>query len=520
MVTNSTQHNEIRRLSEISFDYDSRSERFATEEELSSSYAHFSINKEGNAVDGGVPFAHLSKSNEVLLTNPECHVFVIGESGCGKTRRLVLPTIHASACSGRSMVISDPKGELYRETANELKVKGYNIKVLNLRNPEQGDRWNPFALIRNLINSSSKTERGRGEVMLMDICDRLSKRVDSKLDHFWGNTTKQLIQGAFRYLNREDVDDITFPAIYDTLRVFFDLTQSPSRTGDDDKSAFSDFYETIPNYTPEKNCLKALSIGSFDRTLQSIELTTEGALSYFVSQESLMDLFSGNSIDMHSLGKEKTAIYIILPDDTESMYEIATIFINQIYSTLLAEADSNPTGTLDNKVDFILDEFANFAPLGSVGSLLTAARSRGIRFILICQSLEQLDHKYGAYEAETLRSNCRVWIYMGCRNHSFLKRLEEQCGTYQYKYSRECVPLVSMTRLLHMEKGEVLVLNDREHPFMGILPDWSSYYRTEKESQKAELPVLEEEKEIPISEYHHSFDPFDDDFECDPEIPF
>lgn len=489
LATNDNSFEEVRRLSGLNYEYDADSERFATKEELSASYEHFSIHGKSKLKEGGVPFAYLPQSDEVLVTGPETHVFVIGESGCGKTRRLVLPTIHTSSCAGRSMVISDPKGELYRETANELKVKGYAVKVLNLRSPLRGDRWNPFALIEQMVNSDDIDIRGKGELLLKALCDSFISRVNSEKDKFWQNASAQVIMGTASYLMRTE-KNITLSKVYDTMKTFFDLAKSKSKRGRSNASAFTDLYMTMPEGSSEKNNLRLLASGDYNVTIQGIEMTAEAAMSYYISQTSLVQMFSGNDITPKSLANSKTAIYVILPDDSESMYGIATIFVNQVYSVLLGEADARENGVLKHKVDFILDEFANFAPLGSVGALLTAARSRGIRFILICQSLEQLDHKYGTYEAETLRSNCRVWIYMGCRNHNFLQRLEQECGMYQYRYSRETVPLVSMSRLLHLQKGEVLVLNDREHPYLGILPDWSAYERSGEESAKASLPEI------------------------------
>ena len=160
-----------------------------------------------------------------------------------------------------------------------------------------------------------------------------------------------------------------------------------------------------------------------------------------------MDLFSVSEIDITSIGERPTALFFILPDDSQALYPIATVFVKQIYSALVRLADSKRDGRLPVKVTFLLDEFANFAKLPSVESMLTAARSRGIRFVLVCQSMDQLSQKYSDEGMEILLANCRCWIFMSCRNLPFLKRLQSLCGDYTSPYTGETVPLVSIERL-------------------------------------------------------------------------
>ena len=182
-----------------------------------------------------------------------------------------------------------------------------------------------------------------------------------------------------------------------------------------------------------------------------------------------MDLFSVSEIDITSIGEKPTALFFILPDDSQALYPIATVFVKQIYSALVRLADSKRDGRLPVKVTFLLDEFANFAKLPSVESMLTAARSRGIRFVLVCQSMDQLSQKYSDEGMEILLANCRCWIFMSCRNLPFLKRLQSLCGDYTSPYTGETVPLVSIERLQQFARGQILVFNDRCKPFIGYL---------------------------------------------------
>jgi len=108
----------------------------------------------------GIPIAQIDKDT-YATTKEELHCFVIGESGCGKTRRVIMPTIRLMAKTGESMVISDPKGELYKYTADSLKKRGYDVKVLILALPDQYIEHGNIGVLRKEtgIDSQSMTER-------------------------------------------------------------------------------------------------------------------------------------------------------------------------------------------------------------------------------------------------------------------------------------------------------------------------------------------------------------------------
>jgi len=238
--------------------------------------------------------------------------------------------------------------------------------------------------------------------------------------------------------------------------------------------AFNEFINSLPKGSAIEQNLSVI-ITNHPDTRNCIMAEFEAMISLYCSQESLKDLFATSEIDVSVLGKTPTALFFILPDDTEALYPIATVFVKQIYSTLIALADEQSNGKLPNRVTFLLDEFANFARMPSIESMLTAARSRGIRFILVCQSMDQLTAKYEEHGRETLLANCRTWIYMSCRNLPFLERLEKLTGYYISPYTNERCPLIDISELQHFEMGQVLVLNDRCKPVMGYLPDYSEY---------------------------------------------
>lgn len=437
----------------------------------------------------GIPLTHIDENTYATSTD-ELHCFVIGDSGCGKTRRVILPTIRLLAKAGESMVISDPKGELYRTTANSLREKGYTVQVLNFRNPSRGHRWNPLGLIDELYHSENSESKDKALMMLSDIVDVLQQGLQGEKDPYWAMAAGDVMRGiSLIILDYGELGDLTFENISLTAREVRDQLSGSKRSFSSSSTPFKDFLSSLPKGSPIYQNLSVIITNAED-TRNCIMSVFEAMISLYSSQESLMDLFAVSEIDINTLGLSPTALFFILPDDTEALYPIATVFVKQIYSSLISLADAQRDGKLPNRVTFLLDEFANFAKMPSIESMLTAARSRRIRFVLVCQSMDQLTAKYQEYGRETLLANCRTWVYMSCRNLPFLSRLEELIGYYISPYTNERIPLVDIGELQHFEIGQVLVLNDRCRPMMGYLPDYSKYdFGTDGNDVSIEMPV-------------------------------
>lgn len=439
----------------------------------------------------GVPMARID-DNQYATSKGEYHCFVIGDSGCGKSRRVILPTIRLLAKTGESMVISDPKGELYRTTSESLRKKGYDVLVLNFRNPARGNRWNPLEMVERLYHAGTRESRDKAMMMLGDIADVLKAGLEGggKQDPYWAMSAANVFRGvALLILEYGQRGQLTFENIALTGR---DIGQQVSDDSGrnrrvSDKANFLQFIDKLPANSPIVHNLSVIITNS-NTTRNCIMSEFEAMIALYSSQELLMDTFSCSEIDVSSLGVRPTALFFILPDDSAALYPIATVFVKQVYSALVDLADEQPNGRLPNRVTFLLDEFANFAKIPSIDSMLTAARSRRIRFVLVCQSMDQLTTKYEEHGRETLLANCRVWIYMSCRNLPFLKRLQELIGNYHSPYTGEDCPLIDISDLQHFEMGQVLVLNDRCSPMLSQLPDYSEYQFGEEECPVARLP--------------------------------
>ncbi|MBQ1685648.1 MAG: type IV secretory system conjugative DNA transfer family protein [Clostridia bacterium] len=412
---------------------------------------------------------------KVATVGKEFHTFIIGETGCGKTRRVILPTIRMLGKTGRSMVITDPKGELYEQTANDLKKRGYNVVVLDFRDPGRSVRWNPFDLIETLYRSDSTKDKDQALLMLQDLADTLKERIHSSEDAFWEVAGAKIFMGVcLLIIEHGPKGSLTFENVAIVARKLFASMGNKMRFKSENGYDPYTVLTSLPENSPIASCLSGFMSTASD-TAKGMLAIFEELIGLYVTQYSLLDLFCKSEFNIEDIGKKATALFLIVPDDSAVLYPIATVFIKQVYSALIRLADSSANDKLENEVSFVLDEFANFAPFKDVDSMLTAARSRGITFTLVCQSMEQLEKKYPRGVSEILMSNCRVWMYMSSRNYNFLARLRNLVGEHVDPFNGTRRPLIEIHELQNFRMGQVLTLYDRNKPAFGFLPDYSEY---------------------------------------------
>ena len=186
----------------------------------------------------------------------------------------------------------------------------------------------------------------------------------------------------------------------------------------------------------------------------------------FASRENLSEMLSHSDIDLESIGEKPTAVFIVIQDEKKTYHSLVTILLKQIYETLISVAQRHG-GRLPIRTNFLLDEFANMPPLKDVTTMITAARSRAIRFTMIIQNFAQLDDVYGKEEAETIRGNCGNIIYLITTELKALEEISKMCGEEKSKKDEKTssTPLVTVSDLQRMKQFEVIILRMRKQPF-------------------------------------------------------
>jgi len=186
-------------------------------------------------------------------------------------------------------------------------------------------------------------------------------------------------------------------------------------------------------------------------------------------------MLSHNTFDAREIGKEKTAVYIIVPDEKTTYHFLVTTFIKQVYETLISVAQDTNDGRLPVRVNFILDEFCNLPAIPDMPAMISAARSRNMRFYLIVQGMHQLNAKYNE-DAETIKGNCENWVFLTTKELALLREISDLCGEFVTNsgYRRKLISVSELQRL-NKEKGEVLILYGRKYPFITEMPDIDEY---------------------------------------------
>jgi len=187
----------------------------------------------------------------------------------------------------------------------------------------------------------------------------------------------------------------------------------------------------------------------------------------FTSRDNLSEMLSKSDFDMRKIGQEKTAVFLVIHDEKTTYHALATIFIKQCYETLIDSAYKEKNGKLPYKTNFILDEFANMPKLKDVTSMVTAARSRAIRFTFIIQNFAQLDDVYGKEDSQTIRSNCGNLIYLITTELAALEEISKLCGEVKSKDKDKTAstPLVTVSDLQKLKKFEAIIIKTRLHPY-------------------------------------------------------
>lgn len=431
----------------------------------------------------GVPL--ILNDKEAWVDNGEYHTLVIGSTGSGKTQTVIKPTVKLLAKAGESMIITDPKGEIYEATANMLRDKGYDVQILNFRDPQNGSSWNPLSLPYRMYKSGNQDKA-------IELLDDLALNIlydesSNNSDPFWEKTSADYFSGvALGLFEDAKEDEININSI------------SLMTTVGEEKFGGSTY---IKEYFSFKDPASASVINASSTinaptdTKGSILSVFRQKIKLFASRENLSEMLSHSDIELADIGKKKTALFIVVQDEKKTYHSLVTILLKQCYETLIGVAQENG-GALPVRTNFLLDEFANMPPLKDVTTMITAARSRHIRFTMIIQNYAQLNQVYGKENAETIRGNCGNIIYLISAELAALEEISKMCGEVKSKDDDKTAstPLVTVSDLQRMKQFEVIILRMRMQPFKtNFTPDfnlnWGKAFPKASYPEREKLPV-------------------------------
>jgi len=458
--------------------------RWCTDKEMKSAFGVKKVSVKAQSSDAG-GIVLINDGKNMWVDDGESHSLIIGQSGSGKTTALVDPQVFSLCKHGESMVITDPKGEIYKRHANRLRANGYKIVVINFREPREGNAWNPLTVPYRMYKQGKKD---KAKELLEDISSNILIDPKNTNDPFWEKSAADYFSGlALGLFEDAKENEVNISSI------------SAMATAGEDKSGVSTVgkdYFTFKGETSSSFGYAKTTFQAPNDTRASILSVFQGKIRVFSTREELSEMLSYSDFNMEDIGKEKTAVFLIVHDEKTTYHPLATIFIKQLYEVLIDVAHKNPDGSLKYRTNFILDEFANMPALRDVTSMVTAARSRKVRFTFIIQNFAQLDEVYGDKNAETIRSNCGNMIYLLTNELSALEEISKLCGEVKSKEKDKTVstPLVTVTDLQKMKRNEIIVIRMRMRPFRTVLVgsydiDWGDSF---------ELAMLPEREAYPV----------------------
>lgn len=420
----------------------------------------------------GIPLVWNSNNMTVSVDHTDTHSLVIGPTGSKKSRLIVMPLVRILGSTGESMIIADPKAEIYNRTADYLKQQNYQLFVLNLRSPMHGNRWNPLAIPYDFY---SRGEIDKSYEFVNDIAQNLIKSLHSNNDPFWDDSAGSFFFGLvlllFKYCKDTHLD-ATYVHMGNVIKLRNALFLNAGRG----------INKTLWNYAKEDDIVTSSLIGTVETandTRAGILSTFDQKTRMFLLQPNILDMLANNDIDFESIGQKPTAVFLIVPDEKTGYHGLVSLFIKQSYEYLIYKAqtteenDGFHVGTLKNRLNYVLDEFSSLPTINDFPAMVTAARSRNIRFTLVVQSKHQLLQRYKE-ETETIQTNCNNWIFFTSRELQILEEISSLCGKTVEDSPK---PVLSISDLQRLDKttGEALILCGRAKPCISRLADISIY---------------------------------------------
>ena len=411
--------------------------------------------------EGGVVLA--SHGGRVLADGgDECrHVLVIGATGTGKSRLIIMPSILYSltAEKKRSLVVFDVKGELMRATRQLAMSSGYRIRRVNFRNPLKGDAWNPFAKINRLWKEGGKSRNKAWKLLEDIIASVFNDGQSTKTDPFWRTISASLFRGICSCI-WESGGDLTLTKIRAMANSI-----PPDKDDDGDSLLFSTV-DSLPEDSAARRNIVGFRNGS-NTTRGNVIATFTTYLSALMARDDVIESMSApESLDFQEIGSVPTVLYVTVPDDSVALGSLQSMLITQLIQDL-NECAMHNGGTLPVRTDIYLDEICNIHPaVPGLETSLTIARSRGIRYILAIQSYSQLSGVYGL-AADTIAANCSTWIALNiAKDETFRAKLSSLCGDNPLGD-----PLITPAQLALLRYEEGIVIRERMAPYFARYED-------------------------------------------------
>lgn len=434
----------------------------------------------GNPLPQGIVVG-CTGNTTALVDTGDVHVLMIGAAGVGKTAFWLYPCIEYACASGMSFLSTDTKGDVMRNYGNIAKEYGYKVSVIDLRNPTRSNGNN----LLHLVNKYMDLYKEHPEELVYKAKAEKYAKIISKTIILSGMDAASFGQNAYFYDAAEGlltatvllVAEFCEPQKRHIVSVFKIIQELLAPSNKKGKNQFQQLMELLPNDHKAK-WFAGAALNTAEQSMASVMSTALSRLNSFLDSELEQLLCFDTEIDAESFCNEKSAIFIIMPEENPNTFFMISLIIQQLYREILAVADENG-GKLKNRCVFYCDEFGTLPKIESAEMMLSASRSRRLQIVPIIQSFSQLDKNYGKEGSEIIVDNTQITLFGGfAPNSSSAETLSKALGsrtvmTGSVSHSKNDPsqslqmierPLLTPDELKSLPKGDFVVMKTGVHP--------------------------------------------------------
>lgn len=433
-----------------------------------------------------------------LVDTDDVHALMIGASGIGKTAYFLYPNLEYACACGMSFLCTDTKGDLFRNYATIAKEHyDYNIAVIDLRNPTRSHGNNMLHLVNKYMdiyrahpeNIAAKARAEKyAKIIAKTIINSGGEAQNHGQNQFFYDAAEGLLTSAILLLAEylpPGEDGKKKRHIISVYKLVQELLE-PSKTKG--KSQFQMLMAKLPDDHKAK-WFAGAALNSAEQAMLSVMSTVLSRLNCFLDSELEQILCFDSAIDAEKFCNEKSAIFIVMPEENPVVYFLVSLMIQQLYREILSVADEKG-GKLDKRVMFYCDELGTMPAIESLELIFSASRSRRLMMVPIIQSFAQLERNYGKEGAEIIADNCQATIFGGFAPNSqtaevlskalgsrtvmsgSVSRGQER-GSSQLQMMER--PLMTPDELKSLPKGQFVVMKTGVHPMqtrLRLFLDW------------------------------------------------
>lgn len=372
-------------------------------------------------IDGGIAVSQeLAQFKEyIVCIIDDVHILIIGATRSGKTRCLVIQSICTLALAGEGIVVNDPKGELYHYMHSFLESMDYTVHVVDFNNPKKSDRYNPLQMIIDAVNENRIDD---AQTYAWDFVTFLVEKNEHS-EPIWSNGEMSVIAAAVMCVVYDNKDHPEYQNLTNVYNFIANMCKPVNKV-----LPIDTYMDKLPDSHPAKK-LMAIAKLAPDKMGGSFYTAALTTLRLFITND-IYNMTKESEFSLSDVGaKPKQALFFILPDQKTTYYPIVTLLVSQQYEQLVTYA-KKCGNRLPHRVNYILDEFGNFAAISDFQTKMTVAGGYGIRWNLFIQDFNQLVDKYGQEVAKIIQGNCHYWIYLHSQDNSTNEEISKSMGRY------------------------------------------------------------------------------------------